>query len=222
MIPTLYTERLILQPISLDDAAQVQAIFPQWEIVRYLTDQVPWPYPPDGALSFYRDIAIPAMQRGDAWHWTVRLKTDPGRIIGSVDLTRRATGLTRAETAIAASGSIRLSRGKDSCSKPPTVLPTSDSTCSNCRCCACPRPSTTPARAASLRNRACAWSPSRIAITSPATCLQKSGRSPAKSGRSERKSNSPGEIDRRGAAPTRHSSQLFAICCGGVTYRPIQ
>jgi ribosomal-protein-alanine N-acetyltransferase len=60
-------------PLSLDDAPQVQAIFPQWEIVRFLTDQVPWPYPPDGALSFYRDIAIPAMERGDAWHWTVRL-----------------------------------------------------------------------------------------------------------------------------------------------------
>jgi len=91
MIATLQTERLILRPISLDDAPQVQAIFPQWEIVRYLTDQVPWPYPPDGALSFYRDIAIPAMERGDAWHWTVRLKTDPGRIIGSVGLVRGET-----------------------------------------------------------------------------------------------------------------------------------
>jgi len=91
MIATLQTERLILHAISLDDAPQVQAIFPQWEIVRYLTDQVPWPYPPDGALSFYRDIAIPAMERGDAWHWTVRLKTDPGRIIGSVGLVRGET-----------------------------------------------------------------------------------------------------------------------------------
>jgi ribosomal-protein-alanine N-acetyltransferase len=88
MTPTLHTERLILPPLSLDDAPQVQAIFPQWEIVRFLTDQVPWPYPPDGALSFYRDIAIPAMERGDAWHWTVRLKSDPDRIIGSIGLTR--------------------------------------------------------------------------------------------------------------------------------------
>ncbi len=88
MIPPLHTERLILRPISLDDASQVQTIFPQWEIVRYLTDQVPWPYPPDGALTFCRDIAIPAMERGDAWHWTVRLKSDPERIIGSIGLTR--------------------------------------------------------------------------------------------------------------------------------------
>jgi [ribosomal protein S5]-alanine N-acetyltransferase len=88
MVPTLHTERIILQPISLDDASQVQAIFPQWEIVRYLTNQVPWPYPPDGALGFYRDIAIPAMERGDAWHWTLRLKTNPDRIIGTIGLTR--------------------------------------------------------------------------------------------------------------------------------------
>jgi RimJ/RimL family protein N-acetyltransferase len=88
MVPILYTERLILRPISLDDAPQVQAIFPQWEIVRYLTDQVPWRYPPDGALAFYRDIAIPAMERGDAWHWTVRLKSDPDRIIGTIGLNR--------------------------------------------------------------------------------------------------------------------------------------
>jgi len=91
MIPTLETVRLILRPISLDDAPQVQAIFPQWEIVRYLTNQVPWPFPPDGVVTYYRDVAIPAMERGDAWRWTLRLRTDPGSIIGSVDLTRGDT-----------------------------------------------------------------------------------------------------------------------------------
>ena len=88
MIPTLETARLILRPVEIVDAEQVQRLFPHWEIVRYLTNQVPWPYPPDGALTFYRDIAIPAMERGDAWHWTVRRKTDPDRIIGSIGLTR--------------------------------------------------------------------------------------------------------------------------------------
>lgn len=91
MIPTLHTARLILRPVSLEDAPQVQAVFPQWEIVRYLADKVPWPYPPDGAFTFYRDIAIPAMERGDAWHWTMRLKSTPGKIIGSIGLTRGDT-----------------------------------------------------------------------------------------------------------------------------------
>jgi ribosomal-protein-alanine N-acetyltransferase len=88
MTLTLHTERLILCPLSLEDAPQVQAIFSQWEIVRFLTDQVPWPYPPDGAFTFYRDVAIPAMERGDAWPWTIRLRSDPDRNIGSIGLTR--------------------------------------------------------------------------------------------------------------------------------------
>jgi RimJ/RimL family protein N-acetyltransferase len=87
VIPTLQTARLLLRPVSLDDAPQVQAIFPQWEIVRYLNNKVPWPYPADGAFTFYRDIAIPAMERGVAWHWNLRLRADPDTVIGSIGLT---------------------------------------------------------------------------------------------------------------------------------------
>jgi RimJ/RimL family protein N-acetyltransferase len=54
--------------------------------VRYLNRKVPWPYPPDGALTFYRDVALPAVQRGEAWHWTLRLKNDRGRMIGGISL----------------------------------------------------------------------------------------------------------------------------------------
>ena len=86
MIPTLQTSRLILRPLKLTDAEQVQIIFPKWEIVRYLTAQVPWPYPPDGAYQFYRNVAIPAMQRGDAWHWMLTLKSAPSQVIGSIGL----------------------------------------------------------------------------------------------------------------------------------------
>ncbi len=88
MIPTLHTARLVLRPISLDDAHQVQAIFPQWEIVRYLASHVPWPFPPDGVVTYYREIALPAMERGDGWHWTLRLKTEPDRILGAINLAK--------------------------------------------------------------------------------------------------------------------------------------
>ncbi len=54
-IPTLYTRRLILTPLQLSDAAAVQQLFPQWEVVRYLDSRVPWPYPDDGALVYVRD-----------------------------------------------------------------------------------------------------------------------------------------------------------------------
>ena len=89
MTPQLETARLLLRPLTLADAPQIQAIFPNWEIVRYLASQVPWPYPPDGAQRFIRDIALPAMERGEAWNWTLRLKSNPDQIIGSIDLGKK-------------------------------------------------------------------------------------------------------------------------------------
>jgi ribosomal-protein-alanine N-acetyltransferase len=80
---------MLLRPLELADAAQIQTLFPQWEIVRHLAAQVPWPYPPDGAYRYIRDIALPAVERSEAWHWTLRLKSDPGQIIGSIDLRKK-------------------------------------------------------------------------------------------------------------------------------------
>jgi ribosomal-protein-alanine N-acetyltransferase len=88
--PAIETPRLLLCPLTLADAAQVQILFPHWEIVRYLTTDVPWPYPPDGAHRFFRDVALPAMKRGEAWHWTLRLKTAPKKVIGGIGLMTRA------------------------------------------------------------------------------------------------------------------------------------
>ena len=88
MTPTLHTARLVLQPLELADAAQVQQLFPQWEIVRHLASVVPWPYPPDGANQFYQHVVLPAVARGDAWHWTLRLKTHPEQVIGSVAVSK--------------------------------------------------------------------------------------------------------------------------------------
>jgi hypothetical protein len=57
VIPQLQTPRLYLRPLMLADAHQTQLLFPHWEIVRYLSSVVPWPYPPDGAYTHYRDAA---------------------------------------------------------------------------------------------------------------------------------------------------------------------
>jgi [ribosomal protein S5]-alanine N-acetyltransferase len=88
MTPTLKTPRLFLRPLELADATQTQILFPHWEIVRYLAHLVPWPYPPDGAHSYYRDMALPAVERGEQWHWTLRLKTDPAQLIGCISLIK--------------------------------------------------------------------------------------------------------------------------------------
>lgn len=88
MTPHLQTSRLLLRPLELADADQAQLLFPHWEIVRYLSNIVPWPYPPDGAYTYYRDAALPAMHRGEQWHWSLRLKTEPERLIGSISLLK--------------------------------------------------------------------------------------------------------------------------------------
>ena len=79
---------MILEPLQLEDSKQVQPLFATWEVVKYLTNRVPWPYPSGAAHEYYRDIALPAIQRGDEWHWTMRLKETPGQIIGSIALLR--------------------------------------------------------------------------------------------------------------------------------------
>src|ERR1700737_2047165 len=87
--PTLETPRMLLRPLELADAAQIQTLFPHSDLVRYLAAQVPWPYPADGAYRYIRDIALPAVERGEAWHWTLRLKTSPDQIIASIALRKK-------------------------------------------------------------------------------------------------------------------------------------
>lgn len=70
----LHTQRLLLRPLQLSDAPQTQRLFPHWEIVRLLNAIVPWPYP--------------AINRGDEWHWTLRLKQSPEHHIGAIALIK--------------------------------------------------------------------------------------------------------------------------------------
>jgi ribosomal-protein-alanine N-acetyltransferase len=86
MLEPLETARLNLAPIQPSDAERIQAIFPQWEVVRYLASAVPWPYPADGAQAFCGEASA-AVERGEGWTWTIRLRTQPDQIIGVIELT---------------------------------------------------------------------------------------------------------------------------------------
>jgi len=89
MTPELQTARLLLRPIAEDDAGQVQPLFAQWEVVQHLNAKVPWPFPEDGVLIYYREAALPAIASGEEWHWTLRLKEAPDLIIGAIGLSKR-------------------------------------------------------------------------------------------------------------------------------------
>jgi [ribosomal protein S5]-alanine N-acetyltransferase len=86
MSAPLETNRLVLQPLQLADAEQSQLLLPQWEMVKFMGARIPWPYPADGALTYYRDVAIPGMEQGKEWHWTLRLRQAPEEHIGAISL----------------------------------------------------------------------------------------------------------------------------------------
>ena len=85
-VPVLETERLLLKPLEIADAAAIQRTFPKPEIVKYLAAHLPWPYPPDGAVRFLSDQALPAMAAGTQWHWSIRPKSSPDKLIGVISL----------------------------------------------------------------------------------------------------------------------------------------
>lgn len=84
--PVLQTKRLLLMPLQLEDASALHASFAQWEVVRYLTHFVPWPYPAGEMLRYLKEDALPAMQDEEEWHWTIRLRNEPEQIIGAACL----------------------------------------------------------------------------------------------------------------------------------------
>lgn len=86
MLPCLTTARLLLRPLELADADAIQQRFPRWEIVRFLADEIPWPYPADGAERFVRELALPAMRAAQAWHWSIRPARAPDQLVGVVSL----------------------------------------------------------------------------------------------------------------------------------------
>ena len=83
--PVLQTPRLVLRPVRTKDAPVIQRIFPHWEIVRHLTDRVPWPYPPDGA-ALYVAQCLAEMASGQKQHWAIVPKSGPADLIGMIDL----------------------------------------------------------------------------------------------------------------------------------------
>ncbi|MCD5979065.1 GNAT family N-acetyltransferase [Pseudomonas quasicaspiana] len=90
LTPALCTARLLLRPLQLEDADALQASFAHWEVVRYLTHHVPWPYPEGETLRYLREDALPAMNAGEEWHWTLRLRSEPEQLIGAACLMDEA------------------------------------------------------------------------------------------------------------------------------------
>lgn len=90
--PPLDTPRLLLVPLTIDDVPGIQQHFAHWEIIRHLSDRVPWPYPVDGAKTFVLDACLPAIARGEKIVWAIRLKNKPGETVGLIDYVTEDDG----------------------------------------------------------------------------------------------------------------------------------
>ena len=82
--PVLETQRLILRPLAERDVPAIQRIFPQWEVVRYLNAEVPWPYPDDGAAQNMAQC-LEKRAKGEQFYWAITLKGDD-ELVGRIDL----------------------------------------------------------------------------------------------------------------------------------------
>ena len=86
MAPILKTERLILRPIRRDDAPRIQALFPDFEVVRYLYSFIPWPYPDNGANEWL-DMALPQIESGERIIFAITLREpNDDQLIGALYL----------------------------------------------------------------------------------------------------------------------------------------
>lgn len=75
-IPVLETPRLILRPPVMEDAAKLQPLFNDWEVVKHLNPNIPWPYPEDGTEQFFKSFLMPAIAAGEGHAWIITQKSD--------------------------------------------------------------------------------------------------------------------------------------------------
>ena len=79
----LTTKSLTLKPTILSDAADIQAYFNNWDIIKWLRPPVPWPYPENGAIQHLQDVA-----KNTAWHsFSIRMHGSE-KVIGSIRYER--------------------------------------------------------------------------------------------------------------------------------------
>jgi RimJ/RimL family protein N-acetyltransferase len=81
----LETARLVLRPIEPSDIDAMRRRFGQWEVVRYLSDSVPWPLPDDNFEVAMADT-LAKMAARERCSWAVTLRAGDDDLIGRVDL----------------------------------------------------------------------------------------------------------------------------------------
>ena len=85
--PTLETERMRLEPLTVAHAESYTRHFVDYEVIQHLSSAVPWPYPEGGVRDYIESVVTPG-QGERRWDWALTLREAPGEAIGSVGLWR--------------------------------------------------------------------------------------------------------------------------------------
>ena len=93
-LPTFNTRRLVLRELVASDIPAYEKHFINYEVIRYLTASVPWPYPADGVRKYVHMDILPH-QGSDRWVWTICLQEEPAELIGVIELLRQASPANR-------------------------------------------------------------------------------------------------------------------------------
>lgn len=86
-IPEFETERLFMRGVRLEDSESYEKNFAHYEVIRYLSHYVPWPYPKGAVKQFLEEMVMPELGI-DRWLWVIFEKENPSEVIGCVDLWR--------------------------------------------------------------------------------------------------------------------------------------
>lgn len=87
-VPQFETERLILREVLEKDIPSYKKNFIDYDVIRWLSSAIPWPYPENGVEEFFKNIIYPN-QGKDSWVWGIFLKEDSSELIGLVHLWRK-------------------------------------------------------------------------------------------------------------------------------------
>ena len=85
--PTFTTPRLRLREVRRTDIPAYEKHFIDYEVVRYLTDRVPWPYPPDGVREYLDTFVFPYLGE-NKWVWAITERDGADELIGIIELWR--------------------------------------------------------------------------------------------------------------------------------------
>ncbi len=86
----LHGERVLLRPVTRHDIPAYEKHFIDYEVIRHLTDNVPWPYPENGVSDWVIDHIL-ALQGNNRWIWGIFLHSDVSTLIGCIELWRPGT-----------------------------------------------------------------------------------------------------------------------------------